>query len=332
MNEPGNTGPLRLDRSDIVLRVSALEKSYALPSGRQAQAVSGVSFDIAAGETFGLVGESGCGKTTIGRSVIQLPPPTAGQVVFDGVDLTALPSTELRRARPRFQMVFQDPISSLNPQRRIGDIVSTPLAIAGHRPGPARDAAVRTMLEAVGLDGAAVWNRRPHELSGGQCQRVAMARALITRPKLLICDEPVSSLDVSVQAQILNLIADLKAQFSIAILFVAHDLAVVKNVSDRVGIMYLGRLCEIGESELVYDHPSHPYTAALLDAVPEPVPQARRRNVDAVRADPPSPLDPPSGCRFRLACPRADRLCAAEVPAMRRLEGDHQVACHHPLR
>lgn len=227
------------------------------------------------------------------------------------------------------QMVFQDPVSSLNPKRTIADIVAVPLLVAGGHDRTKRHHLVREMLDAVGLDPDVVWNRRPHELSGGQCQRVSIARALILRPRLLICDEPVSSLDVSVQAQILNLLEDAKQRFGLTMLFVAHDLAVVKNISDRVVVMYLGRICEIAPSERLYGHAAHPYTQALLAAVPEPRPQQKRKFSQAIMGEVPSPLDPPSGCRFRTRCPKATERCASHEPVLRRIGDDHVVACHY---
>ncbi len=325
----GSSPALRDGRDDIVLSVRDLTKTFAAPGGMKLQAVAGISFDIAAGETLGLVGESGCGKTTVGRSLIHLPPPTSGEIVLEGRSLSGLTSENLRPIRPRMQMVFQDPVSSLNPKRTIADIVAVPLLVAGGYDRAQRDHLVREMLDAVGLDPDVVWNRRPHELSGGQCQRVSIARALILRPRLLICDEPVSSLDVSVQAQILNLLEDAKQRFGLTMLFVAHDLAVVKNISDRVVVMYLGRICEIAPSERLYGHAAHPYTQALLAAVPEARPQQKRQSSQAIIGEVPSPLDPPSGCRFRTRCPKATERCASYEPLLRRIGDDHVVACHY---
>jgi len=322
---------LRDGDADVVLSVRHLSRTFDLPGGQRVQAVADVSFDIAAGETLGLVGESGCGKTTVGRAIMHLPPPSSGEVVVEGTPLSQLTAESLRLSRSRLQMVFQDPISSLNPMRTIGEIVAAPLVVAGRHDRAAREDMVREMLEAVGLDPAAVWHRRPHELSGGQCQRVSIARALVLRPRLLICDEPVSSLDVSVQAQILNLLEDAKQRFGLSMLFIAHDLAVVKNVSDRLAVMYLGRICEIAPSDRFHVHAAHPYTAALLAAVPEATPQPKRRIGRALKGEIPSPLDPPSGCRFRTRCPLAAERCAAEEPSLRPLGEDHYVACHFPI-
>ena len=322
------TATLR-DRPDILLRVEHLVVEF--PAGRRAtvHAVSDVSFDVARGETLGLVGESGCGKSTTGRTVLQLPRPTSGSVVFDGVELTAIGGEELRRLRPRIQLIFQDPIASLNPRRRIVDIVAEPLAIAGVKEGVRHR--VNQLLEEVALDTEAA-DRRPHQLSGGQCQRVSIARALVQEPKLLICDEPVSALDVSVQAQILNLLEDLKARHGLTMVFISHDLAVVKNVSDRVAVMYLGKLCEVAPAEDLYRAPLHPYTNILLASIPSPE-RASGDGAAGTRAagELPSPIDPPSGCRFRTRCPRAQDRCAAEEPVMRELRPGHFAACHFPV-
>jgi peptide/nickel transport system ATP-binding protein len=298
--------------------------------GRQrVQAVAGVTFDVWSGETLGVVGESGCGKSTTGRAIVRVLPPSGGSVVFDGVELTSLRREELRRARTGIQMVFQDPMSSLNPRRRVRDIVAEPLDIWKKATGADRRDAVDRMLVSVGLDPAAVGDRRPGEFSGGQCQRISIARALVMEPRLLVCDEVVSALDVSVQAQILNLLEDLKARYGLSLLFIAHDLAVVKAISDRVAVMYLGRLCEIAPAGALYLAPAHHYSAALLQAASEPDPGAPRPV--PLAGEPPSPIDPPSGCRFRTRCPRAEPRCAAEVPEMREIAPGHSVACHFPL-
>lgn len=297
---------------------------------RRVQAVAGVSFDVRRGETLGLVGESGCGKSTTGRALVRVERPTGGRVVFRGTDLGTLGRAELRRARTGIQMVFQDPVSSLNPRRRVRDIVAEPLDIWHRASGDERRGAVDRMLDAVGLDPASVGDRRPAELSGGQCQRISIARALVMAPELLVCDEVVSALDVSVQAQILNLLEDVKARYGLTLLFIAHDLAVVKAVSDRVAVMYLGRLCEVAPVEAAYRAPAHHYTAALLGAALEPDPTRSRPPVP-LQGEPPSPIRPPSGCRFRTRCPRAEARCAAEEPAMRRIAPGRTVACHFPL-
>jgi peptide/nickel transport system ATP-binding protein len=248
-----------------------------------------------------------------------------------GTDLTALRSRELKRLRPRFQMIFQDAVGALNPRRCVGDAVAAPLAAMRDGTAKERKRRAAAMMERVGIPGRH-YRRKPWEFSGGQCQRIQIARALISRPDLLVCDEPVSSLDVSVQAQILNLLEDMRREYGLTLLFISHDLAVVKNVSDRVAVMYLGRLCEVAPSEALYRHPRHPYTRALLDAVPQPGGASRKGAVSKrTHGDIPSPADPPSGCRFRTRCPRADRLCAEEEPLFRRWGAGHRAACHHPL-
>jgi peptide/nickel transport system ATP-binding protein len=315
------TAPL-LDVEDLVV-------SFARGT-QKVQAVAGVSFALYPGETLGLVGESGCGKTTTGRAIVQVEKPTSGRITFGETELTALGRAELRTLRTQIQMIFQDPISSLNPRRRVCDIVAEPLTIWKIGTKAERRETVNAMLESVGIDPLVAGGRRPREFSGGQCQRISIARALVLQPKLLVCDEIVSALDVSVQAQILNLLEDLKAAHDLTVLFIAHDLAVVKNVSDRVAVMYLGRLCEIAASDTIYEAPAHHYTAALLSSAVEPDPDAIRAPV-ILAGEPPSPINPPSGCRFRTRCPRAEARCAAEVPELREIAPGHQVACHFPI-
>jgi len=315
---------------DVLLRVDDLVVEFHADGGK-VKAVSGISLDLLPGETLGLVGESGCGKSTTGRAVMQLPRPTSGTVRFDGIELTALKGNALRETRPQLQMIFQDPISSLNPRRKVGDIVAEGLEIWNIGDGTSRTAKVDEMLGAVGLDPETARGRRPHEFSGGQCQRISIARAVITDPKLIICDEPVSALDVSVQAQILNLLEEMKQRYNLTMLFIAHDLAVVKNVSDRVAVMYLGKLCEVGAPDVLYAQPAHPYTAALLAAIPVPDPGAPPDDTKVLSGEIPSNLNPPSGCRFRTRCPRAQDQCAAEEPQIRNVGPDQYVACHFPL-
>jgi peptide/nickel transport system ATP-binding protein len=312
-----------------LLSVDNLVVEYTV-GNKTVHAVSGVSFDIARGETLGLVGESGCGKSTLGRAVLQLRRAVSGHVLFDGEDLTAMQGESLRKIRRRVQLIFQDPIASLNPRRRIGDIIAEPLIIAGVKDPREREERVATVLNAVGLDPALVTGRLPHEFSGGQCQRICIARALVLNPEFIICDEPVSALDVSIRAQILNLLEDMKARFGLTLLFIAHDLAVVKAVSDRVAVMYLGRLCEVGPSEQLFATPAHPYTALLIEAIPVPDPEVRPAESVPV-GEPPSPMSPPSGCRFRTRCPRADQRCSDEMPELREVAPMQFVACHHPL-
>ena len=319
-------------KPDELLTVDNLSATYKLPRGRQLTAVANVSFTIYKGETLGLVGESGCGKSTVARSIMQLPPPTGGSVIFEGRDLARLDAKALRRKRTRLHMIFQDPISSLNPRRKVGDIVAEPMAIAGVGTAQERARRVRIALEAVSLDPDRVMDRRPHEFSGGQCQRIAIARALIMEPQLVICDEPVSALDVSVRAQILNLLEDMKASYGLTLLFISHDLAVVKNISDRVAVMYLGRLCELAPSTRLYEAPLHHYTAALMAAIPVTDLDRRRDFSPLLVGELPSPMNPPSGCRFRTRCPRAAARCAELEPIWREVEPGHFVACHFPLR
>ncbi len=315
--------------TDPLLSVEDLHVSFGR-GNLTVQAVAGITFSLRQGETLGLVGESGCGKSTTGRAIIQVEKATSGKIRFGETELTALSRGDLRTLRTQVQMIFQDPISSLNPRRRVIDIVSEPLTIWRIGTKEERRAAANAMLDQVGIDPFVNGSRRPREFSGGQCQRISIARALVLKPKLLVCDEIVSALDVSVQAQILNLLEDVKQEYNLTVLFIAHDLAVVKNVSDRVAVMYLGRLCEIAPSDLLYEAPAHHYTAALLASAVEPDPEAPR-TIAALTGEPPSPINPPSGCRFRTRCPRAEARCSEEVPEMRELAPGHQVACHFPI-
>jgi len=316
-----------------LLEVRDLEKRFPIRRGLfgrvrgEVRAVDGVSFDVRAGETVALVGESGSGKTTTGRLVLRLLDPTAGAIRFDGVDLLALPPGDLRRMRRHLQVVFQDPYGSLNPRMRIGTIVREPLDI--HKVGASRaerDAMVASLLERVGLD-PAMRGRYPHEFSGGQRQRIGVARAIALRPKLIVADEPVSALDVSVQAQVINLMIDLQEEYGCAYLFIAHDLALVERFADRVAVMYLGRIVESAPAADLFRNPLHPYTRALLQAIPVPDPE-RVRERAVLAGDASSPAEPPPGCRFQPRCPVAIEICRREDPALREAAPGHGAACH----
>ena len=314
-----------------MLRVERLVVDYPVRAGR-VQAVSDVTFDVAKGQTLGLVGESGCGKSTTARAILQMPEPTSGSVYFHGVDLTTLSEADRRRLRPKLQLIVQDAVSALNPRRPVLEILAEPFEIWGNRNRLARKQRIAEVLESVGLDVSTVGARRPYEFSGGQCQRINIARALVMEPELLVCDEPVSALDVSVRAQILAVLQEAKVRHGLTMIFVGHDLAVVKNVSDRIAVMYLGKLCEIAPSDDLCARPAHPYTAALLDSVLETHPAtAQPRSAGMVDAEMPSPLHPPSGCRFRTRCPYATTVCVEQEPPMRELFPGRSVACHHPL-
>jgi peptide/nickel transport system ATP-binding protein len=296
-----------------------------LGGGDVVRAVDGVSFTIRRGETFGLVGESGCGKSTTGRSILRLIEPTSGEIWFDGRGLLSLASTDLRRLRREMQIIFQDPYSSLNPRMKVGEIVEEPLVI--HRVGSRAERAdrVANLLQLVGLEPEQA-GRYPHEFSGGQRQRIGIARALALNPKFIVCDEPVSALDVSVQAQIVNLLQDLQEQLGLTYLFISHGLSVVEHISTRVGIMYLGKLVEVASSEEIFRNPLHPYTKALLSAIPIPDPELRRERLP-LKGDIPTAIDPPSGCRFRTRCPIAEPRCANQEPELIETTRDHFVAC-----
>jgi peptide/nickel transport system ATP-binding protein len=291
--------------------------------------VSNISFDVADGETLGLVGESGCGKSTTGKAVMQLPAPTSGTIRFDGQELTALRGEELRRVRPKLQMIFQDPISSLNPRRKVRQIVMEPLTIWRRGTEAERAKKVDSILEQVGIDPVRAAESQPHQFSGGQCQRISIDRSLVLDPSLIICDEPVSALDVSVQAQVLNLLEDLKAEYGLTLIFIAHDLAVVKNISDRVAVMYLGKICEVAPSDVLYENPAHHYTSVLLNSIPVPDPEVAVTKT-AIEGEPPSPVLPPPGCRFNPRCPAAQDICRTEEPQLRAVGEGHFVACHFP--
>ncbi|MFM1722775.1 MULTISPECIES: ABC transporter ATP-binding protein [Rhodococcus] len=313
-----------------VLAVENLVVEFPAGRGQTVHAVSDISFDLMPGETLGIVGESGCGKSTAGRAVLQLPSPKSGSVEIDGIELTTLSPSALRKIRAQMQMIMQDPISSLNPRRKVKHLVTEGPRMWGQRNKERLDQLGRELLQAVGLDPDMVWDRLPGELSGGQCQRVCIARAMMLKPKVLICDEPVSSLDVSVQAQILNLLEQTKTEFELTMIFIAHNMAVVKNISDRVMVMYLGKVCEIAPSRDMEQQAQHPYSQLLLASIPDP--DVLRGETDAtpqIEGDLPSPLNPPSGCRFRTRCPLATDRCAAEEPLLREVAPEHFVACHN---
>jgi peptide/nickel transport system ATP-binding protein len=317
------------DTRQPLLKVRDLKVTFG--KGRHAvSAVAGVSFDIYPGETLGLVGESGCGKSTTGKALMRIIEPSSGSIELEGSSLIGQKGKALRNFRTHMQMIFQDPISSLNPRRRVKDIVAEPLDCWKTVTGDERDVLVSDLLSKVGIDPRVYGNRYARQFSGGQCQRISIARSLAMRPKLLICDEMVSALDVSVQAQILNLLEDLKDEYGLTLLFIAHDLAVVKNVSDRVAVMYLGKICEIGPSDALYEAPAHPYTKFLLGAALEADPDSPMHN-QVLEGEPPSPLNPPSGCRFRTRCPNATDKCASEEPQPQELAEGHYVSCHFPL-
>ena len=320
-------------KTDTLLEVVNLKKYFPIYKGIVVQkhvgdvkAVDGVSFDIRRGETLGMVGESGCGKSTIGRTILRLLEPTEGKVTFEGRVLNDLSGEEMRKMRSEMQMIFQDPYASLNPRMRVGDIIGEPILIHGTSNREEREKRVRKLPDVVGLSpyhGA----RYPHEFSGGQRQRIGIARALSVNPKLIVCDEPVSALDVSIQAQVINLLEDLQKEFNLTYLFIAHDLSVVKHTSDRVVVMYLGKMVELSESKELYKNPLHPYTIALLSAIPVPDPTVKRDRI-ILKGDVPSPVNPPSGCHFHTRCPKVQEICKQQDPEFKDIGKGHYVACH----
>lgn len=320
---------------EVLLKVNNLVKHFPITQGIVIQrqvgavhAVDGVSFDVYKGETLGLVGESGCGKSTTGRTILQLYRPTSGEVLFEGRNLVELKGEELRKTRRRMQMIFQDPYASLNPRMTVGEIIGEPMLI--HRTHTAQEIQDRVadLLALVGLNPAFA-NRYPHEFSGGQRQRIGVARALALDPSLIVCDEPISALDVSIQAQVVNLLEDLQQELGLTYLFIAHDLSMVRHISDRVAVMYLGIIVELADRDELYNNPLHPYTQALLSAVPipDPVAESKRQRI-ILQGDVPSPVNPPSGCRFRTRCPLAVEVCAQKKPEFREIKPGHFTACH----
>ena len=326
------TGKTHLRNSpDVLLSVNDLVVEFPVArTGLKVNAVSGISFDVIKGETLGIVGESGCGKSTTGRAIMQLPAPTSGSIDFNGQELTTLSKDDMRDARTKIQMIFQDPISSLNPRRKVRDIVLEPLLVWKRGTQQERDILVNKILEDVGIDTQRAAESYPHQFSGGQCQRISIARSLVLDPQMIICDEPVSALDVSVQAQVINLLEDLKAKYGLTLIFIAHDLAVVKSISDRVLVMYLGKMCELASSDDLYAQPRHPYTNILVASIPEPDPEVIYAPT-TVMGEPPSPINPPPGCRFNPRCPNVQDRCRVEEPEMREIAPAHFIACHNPL-
>ena len=312
-----------------ILRVDDLVVEYKSQGGEKVQAVSGVSLDIIPGETLSVVGESGCGKSTLAKGILQLIETASGSVLLNGSDITKLKGEELRKVRPQAQMIFQDSISSLDPHMKVSALVEQPLKVWSRGTPEERKNKVNDLLRSVGLDPEVVGDRKPTEFSGGQCQRISIARALAIEPKLLVCDEPVSSLDVSIQAQILNILQEMKERYGLSLLFISHDLSVVRAISDRIVVMYLGKVCEVSTPDELSEKPRHHYTHALVSSLPIPDPTIKNRRA-ILQGEPPSPTNPPSGCRFRTRCPAATDLCASEEPQLREVAQGQFVACHHP--
>jgi len=318
--------------NDIILKVENLTKHFPSGSkriGNTVKAVDGISFDLRAGETLGLVGESGCGKTTAGRTILKLNEPTSGTLIFEGQDITDFKPRKMRPLRSQMQIIFQDPYTALNPRQTIGKIIAAPFEIQGIEPKEGLKSAVASLMERVGLN-PEHYNRYPHEFSGGQRQRIGIARAIALKPRFIIADEPVSALDVSIQAQVINLLEDLQKEDGISMVFIAHNLSVVQHISDRVAVMYLGKIMEIGETNALYAAPHHPYTKALLSAVPQPDPRTEKtRERIILSGDLPSPVNPPSGCVFNTRCWKATQKCKSDTPQLMQI-GTTQVACHYP--
>ena len=317
-----------LEVTDLKKHFPTYQQKLIRTEGDPVKAVDGLTLSLDAGETLGLVGESGCGKSTAGRTILRLLDPPGGKIVCEGQDVTHAEGQGLRNLRRDMQMVFQDPYGSLNPRHPVGAIIAAPFQIQGVKPEGGVKRAVQELMERVGLN-PEHYNRYPHEFSGGQRQRIGVARAIALKPKLIVCDEPVSALDVSIQAQVINLLEDIQAEQNLAYVFIAHDLSVVRHISDRVLVMYLGRPMEMADRDALYERPLHPYTQALMSAVPVPEPRRDRERI-LLKGDLPSPQNPPSGCVFRTRCPYATEKCAAEVPMLVEREYGHQVACHYP--
>ncbi|CAN5655690.1 dipeptide ABC transporter ATP-binding protein [soil metagenome] len=336
--EPTTSGLIEGDPTRPLLEVKGLVKEFEVRGGilqrtqAKVRAVDGVDLEVARGETLGLVGESGCGKTTVGRLILRLLEADAGQIIFDGADITHLPGADLKPFRRRMQVIFQDPYSSLDPRSPIGESIGDGLRVHGVGTSADRRQLVRETMDRVGL-GAHLSRRFPHEFSGGQRQRIGIARALVLKPDLIVCDEPVSALDVSIQAQVLNLLKELQRELGLTLIFIAHNMAVVEHISDRVAVMYLGRIVELADRRTTYRDPRHPYTQALMSAIPMPDPELRRKRI-ILRGDVPSPINVPTGCRFHPRCPLYEVLsepenCRADDPSLRTVLQDHRAACHY---